>query len=194
LRARGLRVGDPFDPATELGPLAFEFHMERVLSYAQLAVEEGATLLTGGRRHPAHPNGYFVEPIVVLAPDNSIRVCQEEVFGPFATIQVFDELDDAIPIANASDYGLACYIWSNELPSVMRVSQEVRAGTIWVNTPMARDLRAPFGGYKHSGVGRDGLPGSIELFTEEKTTMIPVAPLDLPRLGLESAPTGDGRA
>jgi acyl-CoA reductase-like NAD-dependent aldehyde dehydrogenase len=186
-RAKALRVGDPFDPATEVGPLAFEAHMQRVLSYADLAVEEGASLLVGGRRHSGFDRGCYIEPTVVLATDNASRTCQEEIFGPFATIQIFDEVDEAIGIANASDYGLVSYVWSDDLPAVMRISQRVRAGTVWVNSPMARDLRAPFGGYKKSGIGRDGLPGSIELFTEEKTTMIPVEPLDLPRLGLGAA-------
>ena len=86
--------------------------------------------------------------------------------------------------ANDSEFGLVSYIWSDDLPSVMRARRELQAGTVWVNTPMARDLRAPFGGYKQSGIGRDGLPGSVELFTEEKTTMIPQEPLDLPKLGM----------
>jgi acyl-CoA reductase-like NAD-dependent aldehyde dehydrogenase len=182
-RAKALRVGDPFDPATELGPLAFEAHRDRVLSYVDVAVGEGATLLTGGRKHPDFDRGNYVEPTVVLASDNASRTCQEEIFGPFATIQIFDEVDEAINIANESDYGLVSYVWADDLPSVMRISKRVRAGTVWVNSPMARDLRAPFGGYKKSGIGRDGLPGSIELFTEEKTIMIPVEPLELPRLG-----------
>jgi acyl-CoA reductase-like NAD-dependent aldehyde dehydrogenase len=183
-RAKAMRVGDPFHPETELGPLAFEAHRNRVLSYASLAVEEGAKLLTGGRRHPGFDRGYYVEPTVVLATDNGSRTCQEEIFGPFATIQIFDEVDEAIGIANQSDYGLVSYVWSDDLPSVMRITQHVRAGTVWVNSPMARDLRAPFGGYKKSGIGRDGLPGSVELFTEEKTTMFPLEPLDLPQIGI----------
>lgn len=182
-RTRAIRVGDPFDPVTELGPLAFAAHRDRVLSYVDIATNEGGKLLTGGRRHPDFDAGYYIEPTVVLASDNKGRVCQEEVFGPFVTIQIFDGIDEAIGIANESAYGLVSYIWSDDLPSVMRISQSLRAGTVWVNTPMARDLRAPFGGYKQSGIGRDGLPGSIALFTEEKTTMIPVEPLDLPKLG-----------
>ena len=101
----------------------------------------------------------------------------------FATIQRVRNLDDAIARANDSAFGLAAYIWSNDLPSVMRARRELRAGTVWVNTSMARDLRAPFGGFKQSGIGRDGLPGSIELFTEEKSTLIPHEPLDLPGMG-----------
>ena len=99
-------------------------------------------------------------------------------------IQRVANLDEALACANDSEFGLVSYIWSDDLPSVMRARRELRAGTVWVNTPMARDLRAPFGGYKQSGIGRDGLPGSIELFTEEKTTMIPHEPLTLPKLGV----------
>ena len=110
-------------------------------------------------------------------------MCQEEIFGPFVAIQVFDTLDDAIRIANDSEFGLVGYVWSNDLDAVMRVCREVRTGTMWVNTPLTRDLRAPFGGYKRSGIGRDGLQSSVELLTEEKTTMIPTRKIALPEAG-----------
>ena len=134
-------------------------------------------------RVPGRETGYFFAPTVVEASSNSTDLCQKELFGPFAMVQRVSGLAEALAIANDSEFGLASYVWSNDLPSVMKARREIRAGTVWVNTPMTRDLRSPFGGYKQSGIGRDGLPGSIELFTEEKTTLIPQDPLMLPRMG-----------
>ncbi len=171
-RAQRLRVGDPMDPATELGPLAFADHLRRVLSYVGIAQAEGATLLTGGRRPAGFSNGYYLEPTAVLARDNRSRVCQEEIFGPFATFLVYDTLDEAIHLANDTPFGLVAYLWAGDVDVVMRASRELKAGTIWVNTTMVRELRAPFGGYKQSGVGRDGATSSAEFFTEQKTTIV----------------------
>ncbi|MFZ9477643.1 MAG: aldehyde dehydrogenase [Gammaproteobacteria bacterium] len=182
-RARKIRLGDPMLPTTEIGPLAFRQHMERVLSYVDVAQADGATLLTGGRRSAAHEKGWFIEPTAVLAPHNDSRVCQEEIFGPFATFLVFDTLEEAIHIANSSKFGLVTYVWSEDLSTVMRCSREIRAGTVWVNTPMMRELRAPFGGYKESGIGRDGPQASLEFFTELKATIIPIDPVKMHRYG-----------
>ena len=183
-RVQNLRVGDPFETATEIGPLAFAGHYQRVIGFAEMARgDDRYRLLAGGGRAAGFGRGYFFAPTVVETTDNASALCQQEIFGPFVMIQRVADLDEALAHANYSSYGLVSYIWSDHLPSVMRARQELRAGTVWVNTPMARDLRAPFGGYKQSGIGRDGLPGSIELFTEEKTTMIPHEPLTLPKLG-----------
>jgi acyl-CoA reductase-like NAD-dependent aldehyde dehydrogenase len=183
-RTRRIRVGDPMDPATEVGPLAFEGHMQRVLSYVEAARADGATVLTGGGRASGFDRGFFVEPTAVLATSNQCRVCQEEIFGPFATFLVYDTLDEALAVANDSPFGLVAYVWANDLDVVMRASRDLRAGTVWVNTTMVRELRAPFGGYKQSGVGRDGATSSVEFFTELKTTTIPIEPAPLPRFGL----------
>jgi acyl-CoA reductase-like NAD-dependent aldehyde dehydrogenase len=118
-----------------------------------------------------------------MAPNNDSRVCQEEIFGPFASFLTFDTVDEAIALANASKFGLVAYVWSNDLPTVMRVTSEIRAGVIWVNTPMIRELRAPFGGYKDSGVGREGGESCRDFYTEPKTVSIPKAPLSLRQLG-----------
>lgn len=184
-RVKNICVGDPFAPDTELGPLAFRSHYERVLSFAEKA-QSGSeyNVLAGARAAPGFDRGYYFEPTVVEATDNASDLCQQEIFGPFVMVQRVRDLDEALACANASEFGLVSYIWSNDLPSVMRARRELQAGTVWVNTPMTRDLRAPFGGYKQSGIGRDGLPGSIELFSEEKTTMIPQEPLALPKLGM----------
>jgi acyl-CoA reductase-like NAD-dependent aldehyde dehydrogenase len=182
-RARALRVGDPKDPASEAGPLAFEEHLERVLAYAELAREEG-DVLCGGCRHPDFDRGYYMEPTVVRVADNQRRICQEEVFGPFATIQVFDDEAEALAIANDSDYGLVAYAWTRDLERTLRLQQGLQAGTVWINTPLARDLRAPFGGFKQSGIGRDGPRQSAEFFTEEKATIVPRGPVAIKALGV----------
>ncbi|MCS6948025.1 MAG: aldehyde dehydrogenase family protein, partial [Steroidobacteraceae bacterium] len=137
-RAQRIRLGDPLDPATEIGPLAFQGHLERVLSYVDVARAEGAQLLTGGRRAPQFARGFFIEPTAVLARTNAARVCQEEIFGPFASFLIFDTLDEAIRIANDSNYGLVSYVWTQDLQAALRCSREIRAGTVWINTPLMR--------------------------------------------------------
>jgi acyl-CoA reductase-like NAD-dependent aldehyde dehydrogenase len=189
-RTKALKIGHPMAPDTEIGPLAFKAHMDRVLSFVDVAKADGATLLCGGKRAEGFEAGYYMEPTAVLAPNNEARVCQEEIFGPFATFLIFDTLDEAITIANRSPFGLVSYVWSGDLHTVMRCSRDIRAGVVWVNTPMVRELRAPFGGYKESGVGRDGANASADFFTEVKTTTIPIDPVTVPRLGLGGARPG----
>ena len=183
-RTRAIRIGDPFDPKTELGPMAYRAHMDKVLAYAKLARDEGATVLNGGARAAQMPKGWYVEPTVVHAPSNRLRICQEEVFGPLATFLIFDTLDDAITIANQSDFGLVAYLWTNNLSDVTRATRDIRAGTIWVNTTLVGDPRAPFGGIKHSGNGREGGIGSVEFYTELKSVVIPNGPAPVNRFGL----------
>lgn len=184
-RAKSIRIGDPMDPTTEIGPLAFAAHRDRVLSFLDVATEDGAELLTGGGRPDGLDKGYYINPIAVLAPSNAAQICQTEVFGPFATFIIFDEIEDAIRIANDSDFGLVAYVWTGSLTTAMQCSRSIRAGTIWINTPMMRELRAPFGGYGESGIGRDGAQASANFFTEVKTTSIPINPLKLNKLGLK---------
>ena len=183
-RARRLRIGDPMDPATEIGPLAFRAHYERVLSFTEVARADGAELLLGGGPAPGFGRGLYMQPTAVLARDNGARICQEEVFGPFATFLLFDEVDEAIAIANASRYGLVSYVWSDHLPTALRAAQGIEAGVVWVNTPMLRELRAPFGGVKESGSGREGGESSMRFYTTEKTTILPLDAVPLPQLGL----------
>ncbi len=184
-RTKALKVGDPMDPTTEIGPLAFRAHYDRVMSFAaQIEANPAYTLLAGGGRPPGFDEGLYFAPTVVEAAHNALPLCQQEIFGPFAMIQRVRNLDDALARANDSDFGLVSYIWSNDLGAVMKAQGALKAGTVWVNTPMARDVRAPFGGIKQSGIGRDGIKGSVDLFTEEKTVMIPQAPFDLPKLGM----------
>ena len=182
-RSRNIKVGDPMDTSTEIGPVCYQAHMDRVLSYVDIAKQDGGELLTGGKRDERHETGLYLEPTAVMAPTNEAKVCQDEIFGPFATFLRYDDLDEALAIANASEFGLVGYIWSDHLPTVMKASQEMRAGTIWVNTPMTRELRAPFGGYKKSGIGRDSAKDCLQFFTEEKTTTIPTSTFSLAKWG-----------
>jgi acyl-CoA reductase-like NAD-dependent aldehyde dehydrogenase len=186
-RARALRLGDPMSPATEMGPLAFAAHLDRVLSFVEVARADGGQLLTGGERARGFAAGYYMAPTVVLAPSNAARIAQEEVFGPFATFIVFDTVDEAIAIANQSRFGLVCYVWSQHLQTVMQAIGGIEAGTVWVNTPMARELHAPFGGVKQSGPGREGGAASEAFYTSQKTSMIPRSTVSMTRLGLGGA-------
>ena len=117
--------------------------------------------------------GYSVEPTAVLVESNALRVSQEEISGPFATIQLIDEADEAITIANESEFGLVGYAWTQNLAPGLKLQQSIRARTVWINTPLPRDLRAPFGGFKNSGIGRDVPRQCAEFYTEEKATIMP---------------------
>lgn len=183
-RTARLRIGSPLDAATEIGPLAFQGHLERVAGFVDVARADGAQLLHGGKRVDALAPGYYFAPTVVLAPSNSARICQEEIFGPFATVLPFDTADEAFAIANDSQFGLVSYVWSDDYPTLMRAVGEIRAGMVWANTPMARELRAPFGGVKASGYGREGGDASMKFYTYEKTIMLPVVPPAITRLGV----------
>lgn len=180
-RAEAIRVGNPMHPATEVGPVVTAAHRERVLSFIETARLEGGELLTGGRRDGA---GCYVNPIVVRAKDNSATVCQEEIFGPFATLLTFHDLDEALAIANDSTFGLVSYVWSGSLEVSMRAMRDIRAGTTWINTPLLRDMHAGFGGFKNSGVGRESGWGSLEIFTEMKATIIGDGSNPIARIGI----------
>lgn len=179
-RATRIRVGDPRDPATEIGPVISRTQYDRVLHFAGQA-----DILCGGRRADGFARGFYVAPTVALATDNRAPLCQEEIFGPFATFLTYDDIDEALAIANDSQFGLVGYLWSDHLPTVTKVSNELQAGTLWVNTPVARDLRAPFGGFKNSGVGRTGGDASRALFTEEKVLTLAMASFPIAQLGMQ---------
>lgn len=185
-RAKNIRIGDPMSEETELGPLASAAHRDRVLSFARIAQEEGSELLTGGIG--ADPGGdlsggYFVQPTAVLAQSNKARVCQEEIFGPFASFLTFDSYGEAMEIANDTEFGLVSYLWSDHVPTVEAASRDLRSGIVWVNTTMTRDLRAPFGGYKNSGVGRESGQASENFYTELKTVTTPSRPINVKQIG-----------
>ncbi|WP_370336698.1 aldehyde dehydrogenase [Parvularcula marina] len=185
-RTNNLRMGSSFDRRTEIGPLATKSHFNRVLSFADLAREEGCEILTGGRAADGYSSGYFFEPTVAVTPRNDLRICQEEIFGPFATIQVFDTPEDAWRIANESDFGLVSYVWTSSLETATTAHKAIKAGMVLINTPIVRELRAPFGGFKDSGVGSESGASCEAFYTEQKTTVIPMAKPTLPKLGSEA--------
>lgn len=172
--AEALRVGDPLDEQTQMGPLVTAEHLDRVLGYVELGEREGAKLLTGGHRVEVDglPHGNFMAPTVFADVDNTWRIAQEEIFGPVQVIVPFEDTDEAVALANASRYGLAGMVWTRDLDTAHEVARRVRTGTMWVNCFFVRDLRAPFGGTKDSGIGRESGPHSEEFFTEEKTVVI----------------------
>jgi aminomuconate-semialdehyde/2-hydroxymuconate-6-semialdehyde dehydrogenase len=172
--AEALVVGDPLDASTQIGPLVSVEHLEKVLSYIALGQQEGAKLLTGGQRltSGALADGNYVAPTVFADVDNSWRIAREEIFGPVQVIAPFDTVDEAIALANDNRYGLAGQIWTTNLDTAHKVAREVRTGTMWVNCFFIRDLRAPFGGMKDSGIGREGGLHSEEFFTEAKAVVI----------------------
>ena len=183
-RTENLHVGDPLDSKTEVGPMAFAQHQQQILQYFARAENTDATLLTGGRAMPELGAGYFVAPTVFKVSDNSSPLCQEEIFGPVVTIQVFDDDEEAWTIANDSRFGLIAYCWTESLHRAQTFQQKVDAGTLWLNTPIARDLRAPFGGFKASGIGRDGPRHAADFFTEEKATIAALGKPAIRRMGL----------
>lgn len=186
-RTKNLRIGSSFDRRTEIGPLATKSHFERVLSFTDLAREEGCEILTGGGRVEGFSKGYFFEPTVAVTPRNDLRICQEEIFGPFATIQVFDTAEEAWRIANESEFGLVSYVWTSSLDNATAAHKAIKAGIVLINTPIVRELRAPFGGFKESGVGAEGGAACEAFYTEQKTTVIPVAKPPLAKLGSDAS-------
>jgi acyl-CoA reductase-like NAD-dependent aldehyde dehydrogenase len=173
-RVKALKVGPPDDPATEMGPLQNEPHMRRVLGFVDTARAEGCDILAGGARAAGFSSGYYVEPILARASSNAAAICQEEIFGPFATILVVDGPEEAVRIANESAFGLVAYVWTRDIAKALACAEALRTGVVWINTIMMRELRAPFGGWKESGVGREGGDACAALYTQEKTVTIKV--------------------
>ncbi|WP_328442242.1 aldehyde dehydrogenase [Streptomyces sp. NBC_00444] len=171
-RARELRIGDPLDPATEMGALVGERHLERVLDHIGTGLHEGARLRAGGGRTLAATGGSYLQPTVFDHVDPGMRLAREEIFGPVLSVLTFDDLDEAVALANATEYGLAAGLWTSDLSTAHQVSRVLKAGTVWVNCYEEGDLTVPFGGVKQSGNGRDKSAHAIEKYTELKTTWI----------------------
>ncbi|MET7730343.1 aldehyde dehydrogenase [Streptomyces sp. NPDC005402] len=171
-RARELRVGDPLDPATEMGALVSENHLARVADHIATGLDEGARLRVGGDRTLAGTGGSFLRPTVFDRVDPGMRLAREEIFGPVLSVLTFDDLDEAVRLANATEYGLAAAVWTSDLSTAHKVSRALKAGTVWVNCYEEGDLTVPFGGMKQSGNGRDKSVHALEKYTELKTTWI----------------------
>ena len=173
-KVKGLKVGHPSDKETEIGALVSKPHLEKVMQYIDIAKEEGGIILCGGNSVTVtnYENGYYLEPTVIEVLTDECRVNQEEIFGPVVTIMPFKTEDEALEMANKVKYGLSATLWTNNLKRTMRMSQQIQAGIVWVNTWMMRDLRTPFGGVKASGVGREGGFEALRFFTEAKNVCI----------------------
>ncbi len=168
------KIGNPLEPDTKIGPLVSTEHLEKVLGYIELGQQEGAKKLTGGERSTEGDlsQGNYLTPVVFSDVANSMRISQEEIFGPVAAVMPFDDTAEAIAMANDSRYGLAGMVWTKNLDTAHHVARQVKTGNMWVNCFFVRDLRLPFGGYKDSGVGREGGDYSYEFFTESKAVVI----------------------
>ncbi len=174
-RTAALRIAQPLDPQSQIGAVVSEAHMEKILSYVQLAREEGGRVLTGGKRRileGAHAHGFYLEPTIIEGLDQQCRTNQEEIFGPVVTIQSFKTEEEALKMANSTPYGLSATLWTENLTRAHRTAEQLKAGIVWINCWLLRDLRTPFGGVKASGVGREGGFEALRFFTEPKNVCI----------------------
>lgn len=174
-KVKNLKPGNPLDPMTKLGSVISGDHKEKVLSYIELAQSEGGTILCGGKTFelgPPNEQGAFLEPTIIEGLGPGARCNMEEIFGPVITLQTFETEEEAIQLANASDYGLAATLWTENLSRAHRISDQLNTGIVWVNCWLLRDLRTPFGGMNQSGVGREGGWEAMRFFTEAKNVCI----------------------
>jgi len=169
-RAQGMRLGDPRDDKTSMGPLISQTQMERVLGYIEVGRQEGAQVAIGGARHG--DKGYYVSPTVFTGVEHEMRISQEEIFGPVATVIPFEDEDDAVRLANGTVYSLAAGVWTADIAQSHRMTRKLKAGTVWVNTYGPTDVRLPWGGMRDSGFGREHGDIAIENFTEPKVVWI----------------------
>jgi aminomuconate-semialdehyde/2-hydroxymuconate-6-semialdehyde dehydrogenase len=169
-----LNVGHPSLPETTIGAMVSRPHYDKVLSYMDVAKQEGATILCGGgpATVPGYEDGFYIHPTVIEVANNQCRMNQEEIFGPIVTLMPFETEAESIELANDVRYGLSATIWTRDLDRTMRLSKRIDCGVIWVNTWLMRDLRTPFGGMKNSGVGREGGLEALRFFTEPKNICI----------------------
>jgi len=173
-----LIVGDPQDHESNLGAVSSKNHFEKIMNYIELAEKEGGNILLGGKAVKLNgrcKKGWFIEPTIIEGLTNTAKTNQEEIFGPVVTLIPFNDEEDAIQIANESDYGLSATIWTEDKERATRVSNQVEAGVIWVNCWLVRDLRTPFGGMKQSGMGREGGSEALRFFTEQKNVCTSIA-------------------
>jgi (Z)-2-((N-methylformamido)methylene)-5-hydroxybutyrolactone dehydrogenase len=176
---KDVRLGDPKDPATQVGPIATRPQFEKVLSYIDIARGEGARCVLGGRSRPDLGGGQFVEPTIFVDVRNDMRIAQEEVFGPVLAVIPFDDEDDAVRIGNDTRFGLAAAVWTRDLKRAMVMTDRLRAGTVWVNNYRATSFTSPFGGFKDSGIGRESGTEAIKEYLETKCVWIS-SDLDVP--------------
>jgi 4-guanidinobutyraldehyde dehydrogenase/NAD-dependent aldehyde dehydrogenase len=171
---KGWKPGNPLDPDTNVGALVDTQQMDTVLSYIKAGHEDGATLVTGGKRVLEETGGTYVEPTIFDGVSNAMKIAQEEIFGPVLSVITFDDAEEAIRIANDTQYGLAAAVWTSDLSKAHRTAKALRAGSVWVNQYDGGDMTAPFGGFKQSGNGRDKSLHAFDKYTELKATWIQI--------------------
>ncbi|MFN8252503.1 MAG: aldehyde dehydrogenase [Ferruginibacter sp.] len=176
-KTKQLTIGDPLDESTRQGAIVSKQHFDKIIRCIETAKQEGGTILCGGNPVQLNgrcANGYFIEPTIIEGLNQQCQTNQEEIFGPVVTIQPFETAEDAIQLANATSYGLAATIWTQDISRANRMAAAVQSGIIWINCWLLRDLRTPFGGMKNSGVGREGGWEALKFFTEQKNVCIQV--------------------
>ena len=174
-KIKGLKTGDPKDETNFLGAIVSQPHFEKILSYIDLAREEGGVILTGGKAIKPEgrcKEGFFIEPTVIENLPYNCRTNQEEIFGPVVTLTPFDTEEEVLKMANSTPYGLAATVWTTNLTKAHKVAAALHSGIVWINCWLLRDLRTPFGGVKQSGIGREGGFEALKFFTEEKNICI----------------------
>ena len=182
-RVGKLTVGHPLDPKTEIGPLIHERHFSKVCSYFDIAKQDGARIAAGGAPFAGPGGGHYVAPTLFTSADMSMRIAQEEIFGPVLTVIPFADEADAIEKANSVRYGLTGYVWTNDMGRALRVADELEAGMIWLNSENVRHLPTPFGGVKDSGIGRDGGDYSFDFYMETRNICLAKGTHAIPKLG-----------
>lgn len=188
-RAKSIRVGNPFDPATEVGPLIHARQLDRVHEFCQSAEQAGAVLRCGGipsNMAELPPRGHWVAPRVVSAVTPDMGIAKEEVFGPVLAVMPFKDEAHALALANDSRYGLSTYLWTSDLGRAHRLARAFDSGMVWVNTEISRNLSTPFGGMKDSGIGRDGGNWSFDFYMETRNVCIALDTHPIPRIGKDS--------
>ena len=182
-RAKAIKVGHPLDPETEVGPLIHPVHEAKVLSYFDIGRADGAKVAAGGEKANGPGGGCYVKPTLFVGAHNGMRIAQEEIFGPVLTAIPFKDESEALAVANDVPYGLAAYLWTQDVTRAFRFSEAVQAGMVWVNSENNRHLPTPFGGSKESGIGRDGGDWSFDFYMETKNICFATTAHSIPKLG-----------